>query len=285
MNATDSTRTALVTGAGSGIGKAVARKLASIGSRLVLVDVDPRGLESTVEELAHTDVLPVSGDIAEEATMDEAVAAGAERFGQIDQYHLNAGIMGSFDPFPLLQVEDFDRVMSVNVRGTFLGLRAAFRQYARQDTAGSIVVTASIASLRGSADVIAYQTSKHAGLGLIRAAAMYGGPLGIRTNGVAPGLVPTELHTAAAQRAGGGGDIFERGRTVPMRRTGSASEVAEVVSFLLSDAASYVNGEVVSVDGGSATMSSVRPSGGAGRWDSAEVDMPARDASEQLRRR
>lgn len=117
----------------------------------------------------------------------------------VDFHHLNAGIPGSTGGFPGLTADEFDRVMAVNVRGVFLGLRGAFRGYQAAGITGSVVLTASIASLRGSADLIAYQTSKHAVLGLLRGAAMYGGPLGIRVNAVAPGIVPTTLFSPSGR--------------------------------------------------------------------------------------
>ena len=154
----------------------------------------------------------------------------------------------------------------------FLGLRGAFRQYAAQGSGGAVVVTGSIASLRGSADLFAYHTSKHAVLGLARCAAVYGGPLGVRVNVIAPGIVPTELFAGAGGAVGGGGDMAHRASTTPLRRPGTPDEIGSVVAFLLSDDAAYVTGEVVSVDGGATTTNSLRPSGGAGRWDPAELD-------------
>ena len=178
--------------------------------------------------------------------MRGAIAA----FGHVDLYHLNAGIFGSFDPLPDLAVSDFTRVLEVNVTGQFLGLRSAFRCFADQGTTGSVVVTASIASLRGSADLFAYQTSKHAVSGLIHGAAMYGGPLGVRVNGVAPGIVPTELFAAGGATRGGKDDMVQRATTTPLRRHGRPEEIAAVVSFLLSDDASYITGEILRADGG-----------------------------------
>jgi NAD(P)-dependent dehydrogenase (short-subunit alcohol dehydrogenase family) len=135
-------------------------------------------------------------------------------------------------------------------------------------------VTASIAGHRGSADLLPYQTSKHAVVGLVHGAAVYGGPLGIRVNAVAPGIVPTQLFADAASTAGGGNDMVQRASTTPLRRAGSADEIAGVVAFLLSDDSSYMTGEVVSADGGASIVNTVRPSGGAGTWDTEKVDAP-----------
>jgi NAD(P)-dependent dehydrogenase (short-subunit alcohol dehydrogenase family) len=118
-------------------------------------------------------------------------------------------------------------------------------------------------------------------LGVMRGAAMYGGPMGVRVNAVAPGLVPTGLFAASGDAIGAGGDMEQRGRTVPMRRTGTPQEVAHVAAFLLGDEAAYVNGEVVSVDGGSAWVNSVRPAGGAGQWDPSDLDESIRAHREE----
>lgn len=261
----------LVTGAAGALGEASARLLAERGARLVLTDLDAAGLEKVAAGLPCAAVC-VPGDVASEADVDAAVAAGVEAFGRIDRYHLNAGIPGPLVRLPDLPVEDFDRVLAVNLRGTFLGLRAAFRRFEAQGSGGAIVLTASIASLRGSDDLLAYQASKHGVLGLLRGAAVYGGPLGVRVNAVAPGIVPTALFAASGDGPGGGGDMARRAATTPLRRPGTPEEIASVVAFLLGDGASYLTAEVVSVDGGAAAVSTVRPSGGAGAWDTGPVD-------------
>jgi NAD(P)-dependent dehydrogenase (short-subunit alcohol dehydrogenase family) len=235
-------RVAVVTGAAGGIGGATAARLSRDGAAVVLVDSDGDGAARVAKEL-EGDALAVAADVSREEDVERYLDAAVARFGRVDLHHLNAGIPGSAAALPDLTAEDFDRVIAVNLRGPFLGLRAAFRQYARQRSGGAIVVTASIASLRGSADLVPYHTSKHGVLGLVRSAAVYGGPRGVRVNS-----------------------------TSPMRRAGTPEEIAGVVAFLLGPDAGYLTGEVVSVDGGSSVVNPARPSGGAGAWDAAAFD-------------
>jgi NAD(P)-dependent dehydrogenase (short-subunit alcohol dehydrogenase family) len=268
-------KVALVTGAAGGIGAATAHRLAAAGARLVLVDLDGDRLDALAGELPAEAVCR-AGDVADEDDVEAAVAAGVAAFGRIDLHHLNAGVPGPLTRLPELSVADFDRVVGINLRGAFLGVRAAFRQYERQDATdragGAIVLTASIASLCGSDDLLAYQASKHGVLGVLRGAALYGGPIGVRVNAVAPGIVPTALFAGSGAGPGGADDMARRAATTPLRRPGTPDEIASVVTFLLSAEAAYLTGEVISVDGGASAVSIVRPSGGAGAWDPAPVD-------------
>ncbi|GAA0928143.1 SDR family NAD(P)-dependent oxidoreductase [Pseudonocardia zijingensis] len=259
-------RVAVVTGAGSGIGAATARLLSASGADVVAVDIDAAAARRTAEGLPGR-AIAVPADVSREEDVDRYLDAAVAAFGAVHLHHLNAGIAGPATPLPDVDVADFDRVLAVNLRGPFLGLRGAFRCYRRQRTGGAVVLTASIASLRGSHDLLPYQISKHGLLGAVRGGAMYGGPIGVRVNAVAPGLVPTGLASD---------DLVRRGRTVPQRRTGTPEEVAGAVAYLLSDQAGYVNGEVLSVDGGAAAVSSVRASGGAGAWDPEVLDSAQR---------
>jgi NAD(P)-dependent dehydrogenase (short-subunit alcohol dehydrogenase family) len=263
-------KVAVVTGAGGGIGAASARRLSEDGARVVVVDIDGAAARKVAGELPG-EAVAVEADVASEADVETYVRAALESFGRIDLHHLNAGVFGTFDRLPDLTAEDFDRVIAVNLRGPFLGLRAAFRRYEEQGSGGAVVLTGSIAGLRGSADLLPYQTSKHGVMGLIHGAAMYGGPRGVRVNGVAPGLVPTALFASGGGNKGGGGDMEQRGTTTPMRRVGTPEEIAAVVAFLLGDDAGYVTGEVIAADGGASVVNTVRPSGGAGAWQPEEI--------------
>jgi NAD(P)-dependent dehydrogenase (short-subunit alcohol dehydrogenase family) len=262
---------AVVTGAGGGLGRASAHRLASEGAHIVVVDINAETAAEVASSLP-TESISVQCDVSSEKDVERYMSEALKMFNKIDLYHLNAGIFGSFETLPNISVDDFDRVMNVNIRGQFLGLRSAFRQYAAQKSTGAIVVTASIASLTGSADLLPYVTSKHGVVGLIHGCAMYGGPIGIRVNGVAPGIVPTDLFAAAATNTGGKNDMERRAATTPLRRAGSPEEIAGVVAFLLSEDSSYMTGQVVSADGGATIVNTVRPSGGAGAWDTAVVD-------------
>ncbi len=269
---------AIVTGAGGGLGAASARRLASEGARVVAVDIDG-GAAARVARDIGGDAIAVTADVGTEAGVESYMTAARATFGRVDLHHLNAGISGSFDALPDLSLADFERVMTINVTGVFLGLRAAFRQYRDQPpgTHAAVAITASIASLRAAADLVAYHTSKHAVLGLMRTAAVYGAPLGVRVNAVAPGIVPTPLFAGAgAGQIGGGSDMERRASTTPLRRAGRPEEIAAVVAFLLSEDASYMVGEVVSADGGATVVNTCRPAGGAGQWDPATIDPAAR---------
>ena len=264
-------KVAVVTGAAGGLGAASARRLAREGASIVAVDIDGDRLEQLAGSLPSPS-LAVVGDVSAEADVDRYMQAALDRFGSVDLHHLNAGIPGPPAALPDLTAADFDRVVAVDLRSVFLGLRAAFRDARARGTRPCIVVTASIASLRGSADLFAYHAAKHGVAGMVKAAALYGGPLGIRVNGVAPGIIPTDLFAGDAGAVSGRDDMVRRAATTPLRRAGTSEEVAGVVAFLFSEEAAYMTAALVSVDGGAAAVSVVRPSGGAGAWDTSALD-------------
>ena len=242
-------KVALITGAANGFGLAVATRLADEGAKLVLVDRDADALHAAADKLGG---LAVVADVSQEADVDGYVAATTGAHGRIDLFFNNAGIEGRMAPMTELTVADFDRVWAVNGRGVFMGLRAVLKVMKPQNS-GVIVNTASMAAIRGAATFSAYVASKHAVLGLTKSAALEGAPYGIRVNCVAPGHIDTRMGrdlTAQIDPNDPDGVFARVGASVPYsQRYGTASEVASMVMWLLSDESEYVSGSLHLIDG------------------------------------
>jgi NAD(P)-dependent dehydrogenase (short-subunit alcohol dehydrogenase family) len=241
---------AVVTGAAGGFGRAVATRLAAAGARLVLVDNATEALHEAAREIGGG-ALPVVADVSQEADVDGYVQAAVDGHGRIDMFFNNAGIEGRMAPMTELSADDFDRVLAVNTRGVFLGLRAVLKVMKPQQS-GAIVNTASMAGIRGAATFSPYVASKHAVIGLTRCAALEGAPYGIRVNAVAPGHIDTRMArdlTAQIDPADPAGVYQRISAQVPLGRYGTAGEVARLSVWLLSDEASYISGATHLIDG------------------------------------
>ncbi|WAL68535.1 SDR family NAD(P)-dependent oxidoreductase [Amycolatopsis cynarae] len=238
----------LVVGASTGIGADAARVFAEDGAALMLVARSEEPLAALTKELTSEghDVAYTPGDVTDPASVAAFVDATVARFGRLDGAYNNAAI-GQGGRLDAVAEADFDRIMAVNVKGTWLCLREEVRVMERQG-AGSIVNVSSIGGLRGSPGMGAYQATKHAVIGLTRTAAHDFGPLGIRVNALAPG--PTESPMLDELRRTIPGGVEARIAATPLRKAGTGAEVGATAAFLLSDRASHLSGAVLPVDGG-----------------------------------
>lgn len=237
-------RVVLVTGAASGIGAAAACRLADEGARLVVTDRDADGLARL--ETSCSDALSIAADTADAAAIDGVVGDAVDRFGRIDVLVANAGIWQE-RPFLELTADEWDRIMHVNLRGTFLMCQRVARAMVAGGRPGAIVVTASTNSTVAEIDTAHYTASKGGVLMLTKSMAVDLAPYDIRVNAVAPGTTKTPLNQAALDRMS---ETAVAASLPPIRRWAHADELAGTIAFLASDDAAYVTGTSVLVDGG-----------------------------------
>lgn len=242
---------ALITGAGAGIGRASALAFARQGARLALTDVDEGRLGETAHEVERRggEALALPADVSDESQVHELMQRCVARFGRLDCAFNNAGIEGQLAPTAECTRENWDRVLAVNLTGTWLCMREQIGQMLRQDEpGGSIVNNSSVAGLIGFPGLPAYVASKHGIVGLTKTAALEHAEQGIRINAVCPGVIHTEMIDRLTKRDEDAERQFVGYE--PMGRMGRPEEVAEVALWLCSDAASFVTGHAMAVDGG-----------------------------------
>lgn len=245
-------KTALITGGAAGIGLAAAQRLAAEEVKLALVDVSAEALDEAKAELADAEVITIVADVTDEEQVAGFVARTVETYGGIDIFFNNAGIEGKVEPIVDTAVDDYRRVIEVNLIGAFLGLKHVLPIMYEQGS-GSIINTSSVAGLGGSPNLAPYISSKHGLTGLTKTAALEAAPHGVRVNSVHPAPVHTRMMRSL--EAGFAPDDPESAQagfaaTVPLGRYGEPIEIANLVAFLASDESSYITGAQYRIDGG-----------------------------------
>jgi NAD(P)-dependent dehydrogenase (short-subunit alcohol dehydrogenase family) len=246
---------AVVTGAGGGIGRAVSLALSAVGAKVLLVDLSADAGHETETQLRKTggEALFVRADVSDPEQVQHYVAAAVQTWGRIDVFMNNAAWQGEIHSLIDYPVEVFDKVMSINVRGVFLGLKYVLPVMLAQGR-GAVVNTASLGSFLATRKLGPYTASKHAVMGLTKTAALEVARKGIRVNAVCPGPVDTDmLRDIEASQASGSAEQLRAQRTasIPDGRYAEPAEVANLMVYLASDLSSHITGQSIQINGGS----------------------------------
>ena len=239
-------KTAFITGAASGIGRATAAAFAAEGADLVVTDRSETALHGTAQHLksAGVKVLAITCDVLKPEEVQSAVAQAVATFARIDCAFNNAGVENKATPLHEIELEEWDRILNINLRGTFMCMKHEIAQMIRQG-GGVVVNTSSGAGIRGVAGGAAYAASKHAIIGMTKSAALDYAKQNIRVNAILPGNIATPMMDRFT-----GGDIQKAIDLEPIGRLGKPEEIAEAVLWMCSDLAGFVTGSSIVVDGG-----------------------------------
>jgi NAD(P)-dependent dehydrogenase (short-subunit alcohol dehydrogenase family) len=250
MNISFEDKVALITGAGSGLGLATAKAFAESGAAVVLADWNETSVRSAAEELKAEgyQALAIRCDVSDEAQVESMVHQTVKAFGRLDAAYNNAGIQNVLAETADTTREDYDRVMGINLRGVWSCMKFELQQM-REQGSGTIVNCSSLGGLLGGAGRGIYHAAKHGVLGFTKSAALEYAARGIRINAICPGMIQTPMSDQMVA-AGQGEALKAMEKSIPMGRVGRPEEIANAVLWLCSDAASYVTGQSVSVDGG-----------------------------------
>jgi len=243
-------KVAIITGGSGGIGRAAARLFTAEGAKVMLVDLDENKLAETARSIGEDKCAYMAANVTDADQVKSYIAATVERFGGVDVSLLNAGIEGKIALIQDQTEDDFDKVIAVNVRGVWLGLKYTMPEIAKRG-GGSIVITSSTAGIRGVPRLAPYITSKHAVVGMMRAGAMEGAKDKIRVNTVNPSPIDTDMITRLEDTLNPArGNTQPMAEFTPLRRYGEPEEVARMMLFLGSEEGAFCTGGVYMVDGG-----------------------------------
>lgn len=243
-------KVAVVTGAASGMGKAIAKLFAKEGAQVVVCDLNLNAAQTTVEEIKQDggQAIAVMANVAKEGDIQAVFDQALEAFGTVDVLVNNAGIMDNFMPVGEVSDELWDRVLDVNLTGPMRAIRKAIPIFLEKGQ-GVIVNVASAAGLQGSRAGVAYTASKHGVVGMTKNVAFQYATKGIRCNAIAPGGVNTNIGASMSEPSAFGMERAMSG-SENSPRTGESEEIATIALFLASDESSFVNGTIVTADGG-----------------------------------
>jgi len=249
-------KTVLITGAGSGLGRATAVRVAGEGADLALVDLNAEGLTETQAEVdaarGGAATIAITADVSDDAQVEAYVTETVKSFGKIDGFFNNAGIEGNQNLTEDFGSEEFEKVLNVNLKGVFFGLQHVLKVMRAQGH-GAVVNTASVGGIRAIGNQSGYSAAKHGVVGLTRNSAIEYGQFGIQVNAIAPGAIMTPMIEGSLKQIDpenweAVGHEFVQPN--PMKRFGESDEVAALVAFLLSGDAGFINAAVVPIDGG-----------------------------------
>ena len=239
-------KVAFVTGAAGGIGRATAAAFAAEGARVAILDRTQDALRQTAEAIraAGGEVLTIACDVSKPDEVEAAIARVVETFGRLDIAFNNAGVENKAAPVAEIELEEWDRILGINLRGTFVCMKHELAQMVRQGS-GVVVNTSSGAGIRGVAGGAAYAASKHAIIGLTKSAALDYAKSNIRVNAILPGNIETPMMDRFT-----GGDLQKAIDLEPVGRLGKPEEIADAVLWMSADLGAFVTGAAISVDGG-----------------------------------
>ncbi|MDI9916849.1 SDR family oxidoreductase [Rhodococcus sp. IEGM 1379] len=249
-------KSVIITGAGSGLGRAAAVEIAKEKGKLALVDLNEAGLQETEREIREVapdaQVISLTANVANESEVENYVAETLKHFGTIDGFFNNAGIEGKQNPTEDFGSDEFAKVININLTGVFYGLKHVLKVM-REQGSGAVVNTASVGGIRGVGNQSGYSAAKHGVVGLTRNSAIEYGQYGIQINAIAPGAIMTPMVEGSLKQIDPE-NWEEVGKSFvepnPMKRFGKPREVAHLVAFLLSGDAGFINAAVIPIDGG-----------------------------------